>query len=81
MKRAIIASALAIMIMFAALVPGFAEGGQKKEIRIVFIIGDEAVKNSSENASLLDRVLDAEISSGHEFAFFFNSRIEKNGEN
>ena len=80
MKRAIIASALAIMIMFAAFVPGFAEGGQKKEIRVVLIISDEAIKNSSENASLLDRALDAVTSSGHAFAFFFNSRIEKNGD-
>lgn len=80
MKKALIVSALVIAVALVLLIPGSAAGESGKEVRIVVIINEDALRASAENASLFDRVLDAVAGSGRQFAFFFDSKAPHNGD-
>lgn len=70
MKKTICATALAAILVFAAMIHGAA--ADKKGVRLCFIVDAGSIAGCAEGTSLFDEVLGAVIASGQKTAFFFD---------
>lgn len=70
MKKTICAAALAVILVFCAMIHGAA--ADKKGVRLCFIVDAGSIAGCAEGTSLFDEVLGAVIESGQKTAFFFD---------